>query len=167
MDPDVSANIHEVEESEAANDMRTFFANFIEINSNDDEDVRFEKICQVNEEDCDDIVIISDTEDDSVFMDAKDKEEADLLYSDLPAHDEIPESAKDTSTPVASSAPTTTIPSRSFEVGQSSRAEADVPPSDPVIPPSILEEGPALSRHQRQRNLQRRYLASRQRSAFL
>ncbi|KAI3707555.1 hypothetical protein L6452_26181 [Arctium lappa] len=167
MDPDVSASIHEVEESEAANDMRSFFGNFIEINSDDDEDVRLEKICQVNEEDCDDIVIISDTEDDTVFMDAKDEEEVDLLYRDLPTRDEIPESVNVTSTPVASSAPTTTIPSRSFEVGQSSRAEADVPPSDPVIPPSILEEGPALSRRQRQRNLQRRYLASRQRSTFL
>ncbi|KAI3746615.1 hypothetical protein L6452_09052 [Arctium lappa] len=169
MDLDVSENVHEVEESEATNDMRTFFANFIEINSDDDEDedVWFKKICQVNEEDCDDIVIISDTENDSVFMDAKDEEEADLLYSDLPARDEIPESVNVTSTPVASSAPTTTIPPRSFDVGQSSRAEVDVSPSDPVIPPSILEEGPALSRRQRERNLQRRYLASRQISAFL
>ncbi|KAI3665070.1 hypothetical protein L6452_43687 [Arctium lappa] len=100
-------------------------------------------------------------------MDAKDEEEADLLYSDLPAHDEVSETAKATSTPIPSSAPTTTIPSRSFEVGQSSRAETDVPPSDPVIPPSILEEGPTLSRQQRQRSLQQTYMASRLRSAFL
>ncbi|KAI3677817.1 hypothetical protein L6452_37087 [Arctium lappa] len=67
VDPDVSARAQEIEDSEAANDMRSFFANFIEINSYDDEDVRFEKIFQVKEEECDDLIIISDTEDDSVY----------------------------------------------------------------------------------------------------
>ncbi|KAI3771166.1 hypothetical protein L6452_02325 [Arctium lappa] len=44
VDPDVSGRANEVEESEAANDMRSFFANVIEINSDDDEEVRFEKV---------------------------------------------------------------------------------------------------------------------------
>ncbi|KAI3715406.1 hypothetical protein L6452_22388 [Arctium lappa] len=161
------------DDSEIANDMRSFFANFIEINSDDDDNIRYEKLCKVKEEEYEDIVVISDTEDDSVFMDAKDEEIADLLYRDLPSHDEVPEAtqgpetATATSTPAADSAPTTTAPSGTFEVGQSSRAQANVPPSEPVIPPSILEEGPALSRQQRLRSLQQRHMASRLRSAFL
>ncbi|KAI3681645.1 hypothetical protein L6452_36447 [Arctium lappa] len=179
VDPDMAPRPIDLEESEAGNDMRSFFTNFIEINSDDDEDIRFEKICQVKEEDCDDIIIISDTEDDSVFMDAKDEEVADLLYRDLPSQDEIPETspgteatqvpetAPSTSTLVLSSAPTTTVPSSIFETGQSSRAQADAPPTEPVIPPSILEEGPTYTRQQRQRSMQQRYMPSRQRSVFL
>ncbi|KAI3692663.1 hypothetical protein L6452_32484 [Arctium lappa] len=85
VDPDVSGRAHEVEESEEANDIRSFFANFIEINSDDDEEVRFEKVAQVKEEDCNNIIILSDTEDDTVFMDASDTKEAELLYADLPS----------------------------------------------------------------------------------
>ncbi|KAI3771834.1 hypothetical protein L6452_03003 [Arctium lappa] len=167
----------DIEDSEAANDMRSYFANFIEINSDDDDDVRFEKIFQIKEEDCDDIVIISDTEDDSMFMDAKDEEEVDMLYRDLPSQDEVPETipeasqfpeyAQVISTPVVSSAPTTSAPSGTFEVGQSSRAQVDDLSSEPVVPANIQEEGPDLSRQQRQRNLQHQYMASRLRTTFL
>ncbi|KAI3770544.1 hypothetical protein L6452_01680 [Arctium lappa] len=177
VDPDFSQQPIDIEDSEAANDMRSYFANFIEINSDDDDDVRFEKIFQIKEEDCDDIVIISDTEDDSMFMDAKDEKEVDMLYRDLPSQDEVPEtipeasqffeSAQVTSTPVVSSAPTTSAPSGTFEVGQSSRAQVDDLSSEPVVPPNIQEEGPDLSRQQRQRNLQHQYMASRLRTAFL
>ncbi|KAI3758588.1 hypothetical protein L6452_06155 [Arctium lappa] len=261
IDPDTASRPIDLEESEAANDMRSFFANFIEINSDDDEDIRFEKICQVKEEDCDDIIIISDTEDDSVFMDAKEKEITDMLYKDLPSQEEIPETSPSSgnsevkrawvgvvpgwvtpwevshqvarnksvrytlvksrgkadnivveaggmlqmvSEPLLcrsgyganlieddesqggvfvarnKSVRYTLVKSRgkadnivveaggiSFEVGHSSRAQADVPPSEPVIPPTILEEGPSLTRQERQRSLQQRYMASRQRSAFL
>ncbi|KAI3673538.1 hypothetical protein L6452_39661 [Arctium lappa] len=169
VDPDIAERPIEIEESEAANDMRSFFANFIEINSDDDDDTRFEKIFQVKEEDCDDIVIISDTEDDSVFFDAKDEEITDMLYRDLPSQDEVSETVSDStpvSTPVVSTAPATSTPSGTFEVGQSSRAQANVP-SESEIPPNIQEEVPALTRQQRQRNLQHRYMASRLKTAFL
>ncbi|KAI3692850.1 hypothetical protein L6452_32674 [Arctium lappa] len=115
IDPETASRPIDLEDSEAANDMRFFFANFIEINSSDDEDIRFEKVCQIKEEDCDDIIIISDTEDDSVFMDAKDEEITDMLYKDLPSQEEIPETAPITSSPVASTTPTTTAPQSSFE----------------------------------------------------
>ncbi|KAI3715837.1 hypothetical protein L6452_22825 [Arctium lappa] len=167
VDPDVSGRANEVEESEAANDMRSFFANFIEINSDDDEEVRFEKVAQVEEEDCNNIIILSETEDDSVFMDATDTKEAELLYADLPSQGEIPEVDQPSSTPVTTSSPTTNISSSAFEVGESSRTQVVIPSSEPVIPPSLLEEGEALTRQQRQRNLQQRYMASRLRTAFL
>ncbi|KAI3735817.1 hypothetical protein L6452_15335 [Arctium lappa] len=122
VDPDVSGRAHEVEESEAANGMRSFFANFIEITSDDDEEVRFEKVAQVKEEDCNNIIILSNTEDDTVFMDASDTKEVELLNADLPSQVEIPEVDQPSSTPVTSSAPTTNIPSSAFEVGQSSKA---------------------------------------------
>ncbi|KAI3669819.1 hypothetical protein L6452_41239 [Arctium lappa] len=173
VDPDTASRPIDLDDSEIANDMRSFFANFIEINSNDDDNIRYEKLCKVKEEEYEDIVVISDTKDDFVFMDAKDEEIADLLYRDLPSHDEIPEATQGpetvpaTSTPVEGTTPTITAPSSTFEVGQSSRAQADVPPSETVIPPTILEEGPALSRQQRLRSLQQRHMASRLRSAFL
>ncbi|KAI3759212.1 hypothetical protein L6452_06843 [Arctium lappa] len=107
------------------------FTTLNEINSDDDDNIRYEKLCNVKEEEYEDIVVISDTEDDSVFMDAKDEEISNTLYGDLPSQEEIPEVAPTTSIPAADTTPTTTSPSGTFEVGQSSRAQADVPPSDP------------------------------------
>ncbi|KAI3672657.1 hypothetical protein L6452_38754 [Arctium lappa] len=169
LDPDFSQQPIDIEDSEAANDMRSYFANFIEINSDDDDDVRFEKIFHVKEEDCDGIVIISDTEDDFVFFEAKDDEITDMLYKDLPSQDEVSETVPDSapvSTPVVSTDPTTSAPSGTFEVGQSSRAQANVP-SESMVPSNTQEEGPDLTRQQRQRNLQHRYMASRLKTAFL
>ncbi|KAI3771165.1 hypothetical protein L6452_02324 [Arctium lappa] len=100
-------------------------------------------------------------------MDATDTKEAELLYADLPSQGEIPEVDQPPSTPVTISAPTTNIPSSAFKVGESSRAQVVIPSSEPVIPPSLLEEGEALTRQQRQRSLQQRYMASRLRTAFL
>ncbi|KAI3685577.1 hypothetical protein L6452_34825 [Arctium lappa] len=130
-DPDFASKSVVLDDSEIANDMRSFFANFIEINSDHDDNIIYEKICKVKEEEYEDIVVISDTEDDSIFMDEKDEEIADLLYRDLPSQEEIPEASPSTSITAADTSPTTTAPSGTFEVGQSSRAQADVPPSEP------------------------------------
>ncbi|KAI3770836.1 hypothetical protein L6452_01981 [Arctium lappa] len=153
VDPDTSTRSNNLDDSDAANDMGTFFANFIEINSDDDDDIRYEKLCKVKEEDSDDIIILSDIEENVFYIDAKDKEVANTLYGDLPSEDEIPEATPDTSSLVVDQAPTTTAPSSTFEVGQPSIAQADIPPSDPVIPPSILEKGPAMTRQRRQINI--------------
>ncbi|KAI3718151.1 hypothetical protein L6452_19004 [Arctium lappa] len=118
VDPDTATRSSDLDDSEAANDMRTFFANFIEINSDDDDDIRFEKLYKVKEEDRDDIIVLSDTEENVFYIDAKDEEVANTLYGDLPSQDEIPEATPDTSSPVADQAPTTTAPSSTFEVGQ-------------------------------------------------
>ncbi|KAI3729939.1 hypothetical protein L6452_18612 [Arctium lappa] len=116
VDPDTASRVNELDNSEVANDMRSFFANFIEINSDDDDDIRYEKICKVKEEEYEDIIVLSDTEENDFFLDAKDEEITNTLYGDLPSQDEIPEATPDTSCPVADQAPTTIAPSRTFEV---------------------------------------------------